>query len=98
MIPFGPSWFGGAHGRAADWHEAFQFATKAERQTSLDALSSLINWPQADQVLASLYPYAKGEKAWALTFWPVNSPLRARRNFARVFRRAFLSGLARDPQ
>lgn len=44
--------------------EAFQFAPKAEGQTSLDALSSLINWPQADQVLAGLYPSAKGEKAW----------------------------------
>jgi IS5 family transposase len=44
--------------------EVLQFATKAEGQTSLDALSSLINWPQADQVLAGLYPSAKGEKAW----------------------------------
>jgi IS5 family transposase len=44
--------------------EAFQFAPKAAGQTSLAALSSLINWPQADQVLASLYPSAKGEKAW----------------------------------
>jgi IS5 family transposase len=64
MIPFGPSWFGGIMAERRIGQEAFQFATKAEGQTSLDALSSLINWPQADQVLAPLYPSAKGEKAW----------------------------------
>jgi transposase, IS5 family len=38
--------------------------TKAEGQTSLDALSSLIDWAPADRALAGLYPSAKGEKAW----------------------------------
>ena len=35
-----------------------------ERQTSLDELAALIDWPQADHVMALLYPSAKGEKAW----------------------------------
>ena len=44
--------------------EAFGFTPKAEGQTSLDALSSLIDWAPADRALAGLYPSAKGEKAW----------------------------------
>jgi hypothetical protein len=28
MIPFGPLWFGGDHGTAADWEEAFAFNAK----------------------------------------------------------------------
>jgi IS5 family transposase len=44
--------------------EAFRFTIKAEGQTSLDALSSLIDWAPADRALAGLYPSAKGEKAW----------------------------------
>jgi IS5 family transposase len=44
--------------------EALQLATKAERQTSLDALTALIDWSHAAQVLSSLYPGPKGEKAW----------------------------------
>jgi IS5 family transposase len=44
--------------------EAFRFTTKPEGQTSLDALSSLIDWAPADRALAGLYPSAKGEKAW----------------------------------
>jgi IS5 family transposase len=44
--------------------EAFRFPTKAEGQTSLDALSSLIDWAPTDRALAGLYPSAKGEKAW----------------------------------
>jgi transposase, IS5 family len=41
-----------------------QLATKAERQASLDALTALIDWSHAAQVLSSLYPGPKGEKAW----------------------------------
>jgi IS5 family transposase len=44
--------------------EAFRFSARAERQSSLDALSALLDWPAADFVLAPLYPSAKGEKAW----------------------------------
>ena len=44
--------------------EVFRFGTKAERQTSLDELGALIDWSLADEVLASLYPAPKGEKAW----------------------------------
>jgi transposase, IS5 family len=44
--------------------EAFRFSAKAEWQSSLDELAALIDWPQADQVMALLYPSAKGEKAW----------------------------------
>lgn len=44
--------------------EAFRFTPKAERQSSLDALSSLIDWAPSDRALAGLYPSAKGEKAW----------------------------------
>jgi hypothetical protein len=43
--------------------EVFQFGAKAERQTSLDELAALIDWPVADQLLARLYPGPKGEKA-----------------------------------
>jgi hypothetical protein len=42
----------------------FRFGTKAERQTSLDELGALIDWSNADRVLASLYQAVKGEKAW----------------------------------
>jgi hypothetical protein len=42
----------------------FRFGTKAERQTSLDELGALIDWSNADRVLASLYKAVKGEKAW----------------------------------
>jgi transposase, IS5 family len=44
--------------------ETFRFGATAERQTSLDALAALIDWPRADLVLAPLYPAVKGEKAW----------------------------------
>jgi transposase, IS5 family len=44
----------------------FRFGTKAERQTSLDELGALIDWFNADRVLASLYKALKGEKAWPL--------------------------------
>jgi hypothetical protein len=44
--------------------EGFRFGARAERQTSLDELGALIDWPLAAQVLSSLYPAAKGEKAW----------------------------------
>ncbi|MGH6823118.1 MAG: transposase [Methylocella sp.] len=44
--------------------EAFRFGTEAERQSSLDVLGALIDWPIADCVLAALYPAPKGEKAW----------------------------------
>jgi transposase, IS5 family len=44
--------------------EVFRFGGKAARQTSLDELGALINWPVAEQVLARLYPATKGEKAW----------------------------------
>ena len=44
--------------------EVFRFGAKAERQTSLDELGALMNWPVAERVLAPLYPAAKGEKAW----------------------------------
>ncbi|HEY4847219.1 MAG TPA: IS5/IS1182 family transposase, partial [Methylocella sp.] len=30
----------------------------------LDALAALIDWTQADRLLAGLYPAPKGEKAW----------------------------------
>lgn len=44
--------------------EVFRFGGKAGRQTSLDELGALINWPAADEVLAPLHPAPKGEKAW----------------------------------
>jgi transposase, IS5 family len=44
--------------------EVFRFGGKAERQTSLDELGTLIDWPVADQVLALPDPATKGEKAW----------------------------------
>jgi len=44
--------------------EAFRFTPTAEGQTSLDALSCLIDWAPAARALAGLYPSAKGEKAW----------------------------------
>lgn len=44
--------------------EGFRFGARAERQTSLDELGALIDWTNADQVLARLYPAPKGEKAW----------------------------------
>jgi IS5 family transposase len=44
--------------------EGFRFGARAERQTSLDELGALIDWSNADQVLSSLYPAPKGEKAW----------------------------------
>jgi transposase, IS5 family len=44
--------------------EVFRFGARAERQTSLDELGALIDWSHAAQVLSSLYPAAKGEKAW----------------------------------
>jgi transposase, IS5 family len=44
--------------------EVFRFGRKAERQTNLDALAALIDWTQADRLLAGLYPAPKGEKAW----------------------------------
>ncbi len=44
--------------------EAFRFGAKAGRRTSLDALSSLIDWAPVGRILAGLYPSAKGEKAW----------------------------------
>ncbi len=43
--------------------ESFHFGAKG-RQTNLDELSALVDWPLTDQVLAALYPSAKGEKAW----------------------------------
>ena len=44
--------------------EVFWFGAKVERQTSLDEIATLIDWQGADQLLAGLYPAAKGEKAW----------------------------------
>src|ERR1700704_2391420 len=44
--------------------EVLRFGGKAERQTNLDALAALIDWTQADRLLAGLYPAPKGEKAW----------------------------------
>ncbi len=44
--------------------EAFRFSAKAEGPSSLDNLAALIDWSHAGQVLAGLYPSAKGEKAW----------------------------------
>jgi IS5 family transposase len=44
--------------------EVFRFGAKAGRETSLDGLGGLINWPVADRILAPLYPAVKGEKAW----------------------------------
>ena len=64
MIPFALSWFGGGrHSASADWAGAFQFGATDERQTGLDSLGALIDW-STDQVMASLYPFAAGEKAW----------------------------------
>jgi IS5 family transposase len=64
MIPFGhPDWEGIMAQRRIG-QEVFRFGAKAERQTSLDALGALIDWSKADQVMASLYPSPKGEKAW----------------------------------
>ncbi len=44
--------------------EVFRFGAKVERQTSLDEIAALIDWSPVERVLASLYPGAKGEKAW----------------------------------
>src|SRR5215470_2616366 len=44
--------------------EVFRFGNKAERQTSLDSLASLIDFAPAGRALASLYRSAMGEKAW----------------------------------
>ncbi len=44
--------------------ESFHFGAKTLRQTSLDELSALLDWPLAERVLAGLYASAKGEKAW----------------------------------
>jgi transposase, IS5 family len=44
--------------------EVFRFGTREGRPTSLDELAALIDWFDADRVLASLYTAAKGEKAW----------------------------------
>jgi IS5 family transposase len=44
--------------------EAFRFSAKARGPSSLDNLAALIDWSHAGQVLAGLYPSAKGEKAW----------------------------------
>jgi hypothetical protein len=43
----------------------FRFGTKAERQTSLDELGALIDWSNADRVLASLYKAVKGREGLA---------------------------------
>jgi IS5 family transposase len=51
-------------GRRRIGQEALRLGAEEERQTSLDELAALIDWPQADQVMALLYPSAKGEKAW----------------------------------
>jgi hypothetical protein len=44
--------------------DSFHFGAKAEGTSSLDNLAALIDWPQAERVLAGLYASAKGEKAW----------------------------------
>jgi transposase, IS5 family len=44
--------------------EVFRFGHKAERQTSLDSLASLIDFAPAERALAGLYPSTLGEKAW----------------------------------
>ena len=44
--------------------DSFHFGARALRQTSLDELSEVIDWPLAELVLAGLYASAKGEKAW----------------------------------
>jgi transposase, IS5 family len=44
--------------------EVFRFGNKAERQTSLDSLASLVDFASAERALASLYLSAMGEKAW----------------------------------
>ena len=44
--------------------EAFHFGAKTLRQTSLDELSALVDWPLVELVLVGLYASAKGEKAW----------------------------------
>jgi transposase, IS5 family len=43
--------------------EGFRFGARAARQTSLDELGALIDWPLAAQVLSSLHRAAQGEKA-----------------------------------
>jgi len=54
----------GIMGQRRIGQEALRLGAEEERQTSLDELGALIDWPRADQVMASLYPSAKGEKAW----------------------------------
>jgi hypothetical protein len=44
--------------------DSFHFGAKTGRQTSLDELPALLDWPLAELVLAGLYASAKGEKAW----------------------------------
>jgi IS5 family transposase len=44
--------------------EALRFGAKGERQTSLDELFAVLDFAPAERALASLYPSAKGEKAW----------------------------------
>jgi transposase, IS5 family len=67
VIPFASSWFfleAAVMAQRRIGQETFRFGATAERQTSLDALAALIDWPRADLVLAPLYPAVKGEKAW----------------------------------
>jgi IS5 family transposase len=64
MIPFAHLDVEGIMARRRIGQQAFRFGAEEERQTSLDELAALIDWPPADFVLAPLYPSAKGEKAW----------------------------------
>ncbi len=44
--------------------EIFRFGARPKRESSLDELGALIDWPDAAQVLSPLYSRPKGEKAW----------------------------------
>ena len=43
--------------------EGFSFTT-GEKTSELDSLSVLINWPEADTLMAPISDAAKGEQGW----------------------------------
>lgn len=59
MIPFADPGLEGIMTHRRIGQEAFRFGARGESQTSLDELATLIDWPRADRVLASLYKAAK---------------------------------------
>ena len=50
--------------RCSIGQKQFGFAGRERAASSLDALVSLIDWSQVDELLDPLYPAIKGEPAW----------------------------------